>query len=246
LILEPVMDHKQVGEGDTGPNTGGMGIVSPVPFVTQRLMRQIEQRILLPTLHALQVEEIPYRGTLYAGLMVTDAGPRVLEFNCRFGDPEAQGIVRRLRSDLFPYLLATAEGRLEELEPPEWEPRTCVGVVMASEGYPGEARKGDAISGLARAEAVEETVVFHAGTRREGRHEVVAGGRVLCVTSLGGDVNEARERAYRAVDEVRWTGAFCRRDIGLARPRRRGDFDEPGAGAADESSLGVGGAAERS
>jgi phosphoribosylamine--glycine ligase len=222
LILEPVIDHKQVGDGDTGPNTGGMGIYSPVPFVTQRLMRQIEQRVLLPTLHALQVEGIAYRGTLYAGLMITEAGPRVLEFNCRFGDPETQAIVRRLQSDLVPYLLAVAEGTLEKESPPEWDARTCVGVVAAADGYPGAYEKGFVIRGLAAAEEVPETVVFHAGTAASGNEVVTAGGRVLCVTALGEDVHEARERAYAGYEAIRWSGKFCRHDIGLPRPRRPG------------------------
>ena len=220
LMLEPVQDYKQVGEGDVGSNTGGMGIYSPVPFVNQRLMRQIEQRVLLPTLHGLQVEGITYRGTLYAGLMITDAGPRVLEFNCRFGDPETQAIVRRLRSDLVPYLLATAQGRLDELDSPEWDARTCVGVVAASEGYPGAYEKGHVVAGLDRAEEVDEAVVFHAGTKLDAGQVLTDGGRVLCLTSLGGDLDEARERTYGAYDRVQWSGKFCRRDIGLPRPAR--------------------------
>jgi phosphoribosylamine--glycine ligase len=221
--MEPVMDHKQVGEGDTGPNTGGMGIYSPVSFVNQRLMRQIEQRVLLPTLHGLQVEEIPYRGTLYAGLMVTEAGPRVLEFNCRFGDPEMQAIVRRMKSDLFPYLLAAAEGTLERRDPPEWHQETCVGVVAAADGYPGSYEKGHVISGLDEAAQQDEAVVFHAGTKLDGGQTLTSGGRVLCVTSLGDDLEGARERAYRAYDAIQWTGKFCRRDIGLPRPQRPGE-----------------------
>jgi phosphoribosylamine--glycine ligase len=220
LVLEPVQDYKQVGDGDTGPNTGGMGIYSPVPFVTQRLMRQIESRILFQTLHALQVEGIAYQGTLYAGLMITDAGPRVLEFNTRFGDPETEGIVRRFRADLVPYLLAAAQGTLGELDPPDWDARPCVGVVAAAQGYPGAYEKGNVISGLALAGRVEETVVFHAGTRSDGGQVLTNGGRVLCITSLGDTLEAARERAYRAYGEVQWTGKFCRTDIGLARPGR--------------------------
>ncbi|MEW6071796.1 MAG: phosphoribosylamine--glycine ligase [Planctomycetota bacterium] len=235
LLLEPVMDHKQVGEGDTGPNTGGMGMYSPVGFVNQRLMRQIEQRVLLPALHGLQVEEIPYRGTLYAGLMVTEAGPRVLEFNCRFGDPEAQAIVRRFTSDLFPYLLAAAEGTLEALDPPDWSRRTCVGVVAAAEGYPGAVEKGHVIGGLDAAAEEEDVVVFHAGTRADGGQILTNGGRVLCVTALADELETARERAYGAYEAIRWPGKFCRRDIGLPRPRR------PGEG----QTLGVGGFHER-
>ena len=226
LFLEPVMDHKQVGDGDTGPNTGGMGVISPVSVLGKRVMRQIEQRILLPTLHALRLEEIDFRGVLFAGLMLTEQGPRVLEYNVRFGDPELQAIVRRMKSDLVPYLLAAAEGRLADLQSPEWDERTCVGVVMASEGYPGAYEKGQAIRGLARAAEQEEVVVFHAGTRvgiPAGAGEVrTDGGRVLCVTALGEDAEQARTRAYAGCEEIRWGGAFYRRDIGArqrARPR---------------------------
>jgi len=229
-LLEPVMDYKQAHDGDTGPNTGGMGLVSPVPFVTQRLMRQVESRVLLPALHGLKVEGIEYRGTLYAGLMITEAGPRVLEFNCRFGDPETQGLVRRLKSDLVPHLLATARGKLDEELPLEWEARTCVGVVAAAQGYPGPYEKGHVIQGLAEAGAVDEAVVFQAGTRGDHGQVLTNGGRVLCVTALGEGADEARERAYRAADLVRWSGKSLRRDIGLPRPLRQqpgGDWPEP-------------------
>ena len=220
LLLEPVQDYKQVGDGDVGPNTGGMGIYSPVPFVTQRLMRQIEQRVLLPTLHALAVEGVEYRGTLFAGLMITEAGPQVLEFNCRFGDPETQAIVRRMRSDLVPYLVAAARGELEEMDPPEWTADHCVGVVAAAEGYPGSYEKGEVIAGLEDAASVDENVVFHAGTSEDSGQTLTAGGRVLCVTSLGGTLEAARERAYSGYDRIHWTGKFCRRDIGQARTMR--------------------------
>ena len=228
-VLEPVMDHKQVGDGDTGPNTGGMGVYSPVSLLSRRLMRQIEQHVLLPTLDGLRRDELEFRGVLFVGLMLTAQGPRVLEYNVRFGDPEVQACLRRMQSDLVPYLLAAARGELETLEAPEWDPRTCVGVVAASEGYPGAYRKGDVIDGLAAAGRVEEVVVFHAGTRpaldKDGMHQVVtAGGRVLCVTALGDGLEEARERAYRAYGLIRWDGKFCRSDIGLAR---RGRSEEP-------------------
>jgi len=224
-VLEPVMDHKQVGEGDTGPNTGGMGVYSPVSLLGRRTLRQIEQHVLLPTLDGMRRDGIAYRGVLFVGLMLTAQGPRVLEYNCRFGDPEAQACLRRMRSDLVPYLMATARGELEQLEAPEWDPRTCVGVVAASEGYPGSYRKGDVIDGLDEAGGVPDVVVFHAGTRaRSGPGDepqvVTSGGRVLCVTALGDDVEAARARAYEAYDRIRWDGKFCRRDIGLERPRR--------------------------
>jgi len=225
-LLEPVMDYKQAHDGDTGPNTGGMGLVSPVPFVTQRLMRQIESRVLLPALHGLRIEGIEYRGVLYAGLMITEAGPRVLEFNCRFGDPETQGIVRRMRSDLVPLLLAVARGELEKEAPPEWDARICVGVVAAAQGYPDAYEKGHVIQGVREAGEVEDTVVFQAGTRSDHGQILTSGGRVLCVTSLGADVHVARERAYRAFDHVHWSGKSGRRDIGLPRSPRAGGEPE--------------------
>jgi phosphoribosylamine--glycine ligase len=219
LILEPVQDHKRVGDGDTGPNTGGMGCFSPIPSLTRRLQRQIEQRVLVPTIHALKREEIEYRGTLFTGLMMTDAGPRVLEFNARFGDPETQTVLRRLKGDLLPILLATAEGKLASIEPPEWDERACVSVIAAAEGYPASPRKGDVIRGIEDANALPDVVVFHAGTARSLRGDVVtAGGRVLCVTALGADVEAARARAYEATDALQFEGKFFRRDIGVKKP----------------------------
>jgi len=216
LVMEPAVDHKQVGEGDTGPNTGGMGVVTPVSWVTRRLMRQVESNVLIPMLHALRMEEIDFKGVLYAGLMVSDAGPRVLEFNVRFGDPETQVVLRRMKSDIVPYLVATARGTLGEQPPPEWEKDAVVGVVGAAEGYPGEYRKGDRISGLEAADEVDTAVIFHAGTTlTAGHHVVTSGGRVLCATAMGSGPEEARERAYAALDRIAWDGKFCRRDIGL-------------------------------
>ncbi len=221
LILEPVQDHKQVGDGDTGPNTGGMGVFSPVPELTRRLQRQIEQRVLVPTIHALSREEIEFRGVLFVGLMMTDSGPKVLEYNVRFGDPECQALMRRLKSDLLPILLAAAKGELGKIEEPQWDERVCIGVVAAADGYPGTVRKGDAIEGVEAAEKVEETIVFHAGTARARNGDLLtSGGRVMCVTSLGANVQEARERAYRAYEAIRYTGKFCRTDIGARRAAR--------------------------
>ena len=238
LILESAQDYKRVGDGDTGPNTGGMGVTSPVPLLTRRLHKQIEQRILLPTVHALRQEGIPFRGVLFCGLMITEGGPRLLEYNVRFGDPECEILMRRLESDLFPILLATAEGRLGEIEPPEWDARPCVGVVAAAEGYPSAPRKGDRIRGLEEAGRVEGVVAFHAGTRADAADVLTNGGRVLCVTALGskGSSTEAfetaRSRAYEAYDHIEWNGKFCRRDIG-ARPLRTA---QPGAGGGGEAS----------
>ncbi len=217
LVLDAVMDHKQVGDGDTGPNTGGMGVTSPVPALNGRLMRQIEQRVLLPTLHALRTDGISFRGVLFVGLMITEAGPRVLEFNCRFGDPEIQAIVRRMKGDLAPILQATARGELKDQTAPEWSQEPCVGVVVASEGYPGRYTTGHRISGLEAAEQVDEVVVFHAGTRGAADDVRTDGGRVLCVTALGQDSEAARMRAYEGVSRIGWEGMFCRSDIGLRR-----------------------------
>ena len=221
LILEPVVDHKQVGEGDTGLNTGGMGVYSPAPSLTRRLLRQIEQRVVLPSIHGLRREGIDFRGVLYVGLMITEQGPKVLEFNVRFGDPEAQAIVRRFQSDLLPYLHATARGKLSSMEPPEWDQRFCVGVVGASEGYPGGYRKGDRIKGLEQAEEPEGVVVFHAGTSESGGKVLTSGGRVLCVTGMGDTIEAARESSYTAFDALDWAGKFCRRDIGARIESRK-------------------------
>jgi len=214
LILEPIVDHKQVGEGDSGPNTGGMGIYSPAPSMSKRLLRQIEQRIVIPSIHGLRREGIDFRGVLFIGLMVTDQGPRVLEYNVRFGDPEMQAVARRMKSDLLPILAATARGELASIEAPDWDPRFCVGVVGASEGYPASYRKGDRIRGIEEAEALEEVVVFQAGTATSDDKLVTAGGRVLCVTGMGETIDDARQGAYAGYDAIEWAGKFCRRDIG--------------------------------
>ncbi len=221
LILDPVVDHKQVGEGDTGPNTGGMGVYSPAGSLNRRQMRQVEQHILVPTLHGLRREGVEYRGCLFVGLMLTESGPRVLEYNCRFGDPEVQAIVRRLSGDLLPFLESTARGELAKLEGPAWDARTCVGVVAASEGYPGSYRRGDLIDGLDEAESDPDVVVFHAGTKQRAEGVVTDGGRVLCVTAMGDGMEAARAKAYEAFDRIRWQGKFGRRDIGLRRDAAR-------------------------
>ncbi len=214
LPLISAQDHKQVGEGDSGPNTGGMGAYSPAPIMTGALERRVLEEILRPTVIAMAEEGRPFKGVLYAGLMITEAGPQLLEYNVRFGDPECQVMLARLQSDLLPALVATADGVLESFDL-RWHHEAALTVVMASRGYPGPYEKGTAIRGIDRAEEDEQVLVFHAGTKRGDDGALLAnGGRVLGVTALGADVAEARARAYRAVDRIDWPGGFCRRDIG--------------------------------
>ncbi|MEX2217602.1 MAG: phosphoribosylamine--glycine ligase [Phycisphaerales bacterium] len=221
-ILETAQDHKRLGENDTGPNTGGMGAFTPSPLIDEALMDRIQRDVLVPTLDALRRDGIDFRGVLYAGLMLTHAGPKVLEFNVRFGDPECQAMMVRLRSDLLELLLATCEGRLGETEI-DWEPGASCCVVLASDGYPEAPRLNAPIVGLEQAGAVEGVQVFHAGTKRTAEGEVVtAGGRVLGVTAHGADLHEARRRAYEACDRIGFEGKTYRRDIGgaIAGPAR--------------------------
>jgi phosphoribosylamine--glycine ligase len=211
-LLEPAQDHKRLKDGDAGPNTGGMGAFCPSPLIDEPMLRQIQAQILVPTLDALVHEGIHYRGVLYIGLMLTTAGPRVLEFNCRFGDPETQPMLLRLRSDLLAVIDATVNGRLEDVRL-DWDARHALCVVMASDGYPNSYSKGLPISGLP--EAAEDAVVFHAGTRREGDQIVTGGGRVLGVTALGKTLDDARHRAYGIVERIHFEGAQYRTDLGL-------------------------------
>lgn len=213
IPLETSQDHKRAYDGDEGPNTGGMGAYSPAPLVTPELMDLIIEKILVPAVHALHVDKRPFCGILYAGLMITNQGPRVLEFNVRFGDPEAQPVLMRLKSDLAKVLAAAADGRLNDLPPLEWDPRPAVCVVMASDGYPGEYSKGHPIRGLDDAARLEDVKVFHAGTTTKVGLTVSNGGRVLGVTALGEDIAAAKLRAYQAVKCIRWDGAWCRKDI---------------------------------
>ena len=212
-VLEPAQDHKRIFDGDRGPNTGGMGAYSPAPVVTPRVMEQVERDVLVPMVHGLGREKIAYRGVLYAGLMITKGGPRVLEFNCRFGDPETQVVLPRLKSDLLELMLATVEGRLGECDL-EWDPRPAVCVVMASAGYPATAEKGVPIEGADEAGARPDTTVYHAGTAMDNGRIVTAGGRVLGVTALGAGFAAARDAAYGAVHAIRIRGAQFRTDIG--------------------------------
>jgi phosphoribosylamine---glycine ligase len=207
-------DHKRVGEGDTGPNTGGMGAYSPAPVLTPILRGEVVSKIFAPTVHQLAKEGTPYSGVLYAGLMLTQDGPKLIEYNCRFGDPECQVVMMRLQSDLAEILLACAENRLGKLQPPKFSKDTALTVVMAAKGYPGTPQKGGRIDGIARAEA-DGAKVFHAGTERAQDGSLVAsGGRVLNVTAMGKNAAEAQAKAYAAVDRIDFPGGFCRRDIG--------------------------------
>jgi phosphoribosylamine--glycine ligase len=213
LPLEPAEDHKAAYDDDKGPNTGGMGAYSPTPLITPVLLDDIIEKILVPIVHTMRREEDAFQGILYAGLMITSQGPKVLEFNVRLGDPEAQPVLMRLKSDLAQVLLAAAEGRLKKLPSLEWDPRPAVCVVMASAGYPGDYKKGYPIRGLAEAGRVPDVKVFHAGTTRLGDQIVTDGGRVLGVTALGETIADAKLRAYQAVKCIRWEGAWCRKDI---------------------------------
>ena len=219
--LEAVQDHKALHDGDTGPNTGGMGAYSPVPAVTDELYRTIEKDILVPTVHAMKKEGSPYRGIIYVGLMLTSAGPKVLEYNVRFGDPETQPLLMRLRGDLLPTLLAVAKGKLETVDF-GWDPRPSVCVVMASGGYPGKYGKGEEINGLDDVAGVDDVVVFHAGTAARQGKIVTNGGRVLGVTAVGADIRDAQKRAYDAVAKISFSGAYYRKDIGAKALRHAG------------------------
>lgn len=213
LPLEAAQDHKAAHDGDTGPNTGGMGAYSPTPVIDSDLIDEVVAKVLVPMVHEMNKEGRPFRGCLYAGLMLTHQGPKVLEFNVRLGDPETQAVLMRLKSDLAQVMLAVAEGKLDQIEPLEWDPRPSVCVVMASAGYPGSYEKGFPIRGLDDAAQVPETKVFHAGTRNKDGQIVNDGGRVLGVTAIGASVSEAKLRAYQAVKCIRWDGAWCRKDI---------------------------------
>jgi phosphoribosylamine--glycine ligase len=213
LPMATSQDHKRVGDGDTGPNTGGMGAYSPAPVVTPEVHARILREVVEPTVRGMQRDGAPFTGFLYAGLMIDKSGaPRVIEFNVRFGDPETQPIMMRLQSDLLDLVEAALDGRLDAIEA-QWDPRPSLGVVMAAEHYPGTPRTGDTINAWDVPD-LEDTKVFHAGTRLEGNHVVTSGGRVLCVCALGDTVAQARQRAYAEVAGISWPGEFHRHDIG--------------------------------
>jgi phosphoribosylamine--glycine ligase len=212
-MMETSQDHKTIDEGDTGPMTGGMGAYTPTPVVTDALLSQIERDIFVPVLDGLIREEIEYKGILYAGLMLTTGGPRVLEFNCRFGDPECEPLMMRLKTDLLDVMLATVDGRLDQITL-EWEHRPAMCVIASSKGYPGKNRTGDAITGIEDADAMPDVKVFHCGTAIQDGRLVTAGGRVLAVTALGDDLRQAQQRCYQAMAKIRFDGMHYRRDIG--------------------------------
>jgi phosphoribosylamine--glycine ligase len=221
VLFGSAQDHKRVGEGDVGPNTGGMGAYSPAPVLTPALERAAMDQIIAPTIAALAAEGIPYSGVLYAGLMLTRTGPKLIEYNARFGDPECQVLMLRLEDDLLELLLATARGELAGRPAPRFRPDTALTVVMAARGYPGTPETGGTIEGIDAAEATGVRV-FHAGTRLQGDTLVASGGRVLNVTAIGPDIATAQAGAYRGVDAIHFPTGFCRRDIGwreLARTR---------------------------
>jgi phosphoribosylamine---glycine ligase len=213
VTLPPAQDHKAAYDGDTGPNTGGMGAYCPTPIIDQEMIETIEEQILVQTVHAMKRGRKPFRGVLYAGLMMTNTGPKVLEFNVRFGDPECQPLLMRLQSDLLDILEATVDGRLDEIELPVWDPRPATCVVMASRGYPGDYERGLEITGLDEASKIENVKVFHAGTKLLGKSVLTDGGRVLGVTALGDSIALAKLQAYTAVQKIRWPGGWCRKDI---------------------------------
>jgi len=213
LPLASAQDHKRAFDGDEGPNTGGMGAYSPASVMTEELVARTLDEIIEPTVAALAARGTPYKGVLYAGLMITEDGPKLIEYNVRFGDPECQVLMMRLKDDLLILLMATVDGVLDKISV-RWHEATALSVVMATKGYPGGYAKGSEIHGLDLAEADDDVVVFHAGTRRDGENLLAAGGRVLNVTALGDNVSQARDRAYAAVDKIDWPEGFCRRDIG--------------------------------
>jgi phosphoribosylamine---glycine ligase len=213
IPLATAQDHKRVFDGDKGPNTGGMGAYSPAPMMTPDLSQRVMNEIVTPTLRAMKAMGAPYKGVLYAGLMLTSQGPKLIEYNVRFGDPECQVLMLRLMSDLVPALMASRDGVLKNFDL-RWYPEPALTVVMAAKGYPGSYAKGTVIEGLKEAAQVEGVEIFHAGTKADGEKILANGGRVLNVSAIGNTVAEAQQRAYAAIDLIKWPEGFCRRDIG--------------------------------
>ncbi len=224
LPLASSQDHKRVFDGDLGPNTGGMGAYSPAPVVTPSIHRRILEEILEPLLEGLRKRKIHYRGVIYAGLMITDQGPKVLEFNARFGDPECQPVIMRLKSDLVPLFEAAIGGKVDQVEA-EWKDDSAVCVVLCSQGYPGSYEKGKEIQGLEKLKGWERGFVFHAGTSKEHGCVLTLGGRVLGVTALGKDIDEAVREVYGAVGEIQWEGMHYRKDIARRAVNRVSRFE---------------------
>lgn len=213
LPLATAQDHKRVGDGDTGPNTGGMGAYSPAPVMTDAMCARVMEDIIRPTVEGMAEAGVPYKGVLYAGLMITRDGPKLIEYNVRFGDPECQVMMMRLKSDLLPALLAVADGVLDHVDL-RWHDDAALTVVMAAKGYPGDYEKGSVIGGLKAAGAEDDVEIFHAGTALKDGQIIATGGRVLNVTARGPSVREAQTRAYEALDKIDWPEGFCRSDIG--------------------------------
>jgi len=219
IPMTAAQDHKRVGDGDTGPNTGGMGAYSPAAIMTPDMSRRVMDEIVTPTVRAMKAMGSPYKGVLFAGLMITAQGPKLIEYNARFGDPETQVLMLRLMSDLLPALIASRDGQLRNFDL-RWYPDAALTVVMASNGYPGAYRKGTLIEGLEEAAAIEGVQIFHAGTQASGGQVLAVGGRVLNVSAMAKTVSQAQALAYRAIDKIRWPGGFCRRDIGWQAVKR--------------------------
>jgi phosphoribosylamine---glycine ligase len=213
LELSTAQDHKRAFDGDQGPNTGGMGAYSPAPNIDAAMSARVMMEIIMPTLRAMKAMGAPYKGVLYAGLMITEAGPKLIEYNVRFGDPECQVLMLRLMSDLVPALLASRDGQLRSFDL-RWYPEVALTVVLAAKGYPGSYARGSVIEGLDQAAAIESVEIFHAGTKADGGKILANGGRVLNVCALGDNVRQAQARAYEAIAHIRWPDGFCRRDIG--------------------------------
>lgn len=219
LALASAQDHKRVGDGDTGPNTGGMGAYSPAPVMTPALTERVMAEIIRPTLAGMAKRGTPFQGVLFAGLMITAQGPKLIEYNTRFGDPECEVLMPRLKSDIVPALLAACDGVLDQVDL-RWRDEAALTVVLAAKGYPAKPETGSVIQGVEKAEALDEVLVFHAGTKLSNGDLVANGGRVLNVVALGKSVGEAQKRAYEAVDKIDWPGGFCRRDIGWQAVKR--------------------------
>jgi phosphoribosylamine---glycine ligase len=221
IALASAQDHKRVFDHDQGPNTGGMGAYSPTPFVTDKIHAEIMAKIILPTVSGMKARGMPFRGVLYAGVMLTSDGPKLFEYNIRFGDPECQVLMLRMMSDLVPALLASCDGQLKNFDL-RWFPDSALTVVMAAKGYPGDYAKGTRIEGLEDAAKIEGAEIFHAGTTAKDGHILANGGRVLNVCAMGKTIAEAQRRAYEAVDRIQWPEGFCRRDIGWQAVERAG------------------------